>query len=265
MKHLHRYIFLIFFLSTFHLNAQISDSLIFKKLVHKGINDGIAYVKAPFHWDKKDWLIAGSASAATVATMFFVDKPVYNFVNEHKDWRMKKAIGIMEKSDLVIPPVLIGSLMLASAIKKDNYDMNTAMIVGESFIINGILCRIVKSVSGRDRPEQVEDNPFSWNLFSGSTSFYSGHTSTSFALNSVFAYRYRHIKWVPWVAYGISTLSGIQRIYYNRHWTSDVLMGAVMGTATGIFLAKSWEDNSIQFYPQFGAGVKGISMVITIK
>jgi membrane-associated phospholipid phosphatase len=34
--------------------------------------------------------------------------------------------------------------------------------------------------------------------------------------------------------YGGAALAGISRIYHNRHWASDIMMGAAIGTLAGI-------------------------------
>lgn len=259
------YTFLLFSFFSINLLAQKQDSTLLRQLAGKVYNDGIDYVTSPFHWNKKDWLIAGGTSVVTAASIFYFDKPVSNFVNEHQYNSVHNALSIFEYSDNILSPLVMGGFALHGAIKKDNYSMQTAIIVAQSYVFNGIMVQAVKTIAGRQRPYNSPGDPLNWKPFSGGSSFYSGHTSTSFAVASVVAYRYRDVKWVPWVSYGLATLTGIQRIYYNKHWTSDVLMGAVAGTATGIFLSKAWENSSIQFYPQFGTEMNGISLVIKIK
>jgi len=127
--------------------------------------------------------------------------------------------------------------------------------------------RVIKATAGRNRPNNDNTtNAHQWEgpFFNGA-SFFSGHTTTAFSVASVFAYRYKDTGWVSYVAYGLATIAGLERIYDNRHWTSDVLMGAAVGTATGIFLSKQWEDNSIRFFPTVSTNGGGLSMIIPIK
>ena len=66
-------------------------------------------------------------------------------------------------------------------------------------------------------------------------SFFSGHTATVFAGAEMLRMEYRHVS--PWIgvgAYGVSTLTGLLRIYNDRHWLGDVLAGA----GAGILCAK---------------------------
>lgn len=65
----------------------------------------------------------------------------------------------------------------------------------------------------------------------GSTdSFPSGHTIFFFAAAAaIFAYE----KKLGWLAYGVATLVGIERIVVGAHWPTDVLGGAILGILTG--------------------------------
>lgn len=61
-------------------------------------------------------------------------------------------------------------------------------------------------------------------------SFFSGHTTVAFAGAEMLRLEYRNVS--PWIgvgAYGASTLTGLLRIYNNRHWLGDVLAGAGVG------------------------------------
>ena len=48
-------------------------------------------------------------------------------------------------------------------------------------------------------------------------------------------------------AYSIASLVGLQRIYADRHWASDVLVGAAIGTVVGksvVCLHKERKDSA---------------------
>ncbi len=66
----------------------------------------------------------------------------------------------------------------------------------------------------------------------GSTrnSFPSGHTATAFMAATMLHKEYGHLS--PWVsvgAYSVATFTGISRQLNNRHWASDVMVGAGIG------------------------------------
>jgi membrane-associated phospholipid phosphatase len=73
-------------------------------------------------------------------------------------------------------------------------------------------------------------------------SFYSGHTSLAFtALStaSVTLNRRYGLTWQPWVATAIVGASvAMERVLAGYHFYSDVVVGAVAGTLTGIGVAR---------------------------
>ncbi|MBM6993186.1 MAG: phosphatase PAP2 family protein [Prevotella sp.] len=65
---------------------------------------------------------------------------------------------------------------------------------------------------------------------SNSNSFPSGHTATAFMTATMLTKEYGHLS--PWVgvgAYTLATATGLMRIGNNKHWMSDVLVGAGVG------------------------------------
>lgn len=69
----------------------------------------------------------------------------------------------------------------------------------------------------------------------GSTynSFPSGHTAQAFAAAAFLTEEYGSTyKWMPYVAYGAASCVGGLRMANNRHYISDVLMGAGIGMLT---------------------------------
>ncbi len=64
-------------------------------------------------------------------------------------------------------------------------------------------------------------------------SFPSGHTATAFMGAALLAHEYGHKSvWIPIAGYTVATATGIMRILNNRHYASDVLVGAAIGIAT---------------------------------
>lgn len=109
---------------------------------------------------------------------------------------------------------------------------------------------VLKDALGRARPYAVADSDaydlsFGRGLRSGSAyqSLPSGHTIAAFALASVVSSEAR-VRWphaarlVTPAAYGTATLVALSRIYNNDHWASDVVLGAGIGTMTGIILTR---------------------------
>jgi hypothetical protein len=94
----------------------------------------------------------------------------------------------------------------------------------------------LKYATGRERPTENDGKGRFWK---GSDSFPSGHSTTTFAVATVFAYEYsRHIA-VPIAAYSVATAIAASRTAARRHWVSDVAVGASFGFLIGRYVHKS--------------------------
>ncbi|MDC1060767.1 phosphatase PAP2 family protein [Flavobacteriaceae bacterium] len=63
----------------------------------------------------------------------------------------------------------------------------------------------------------------------GKYSFFSGHSSNSFALAMLFSLIFRRIKWVMPVLLCLATLIAYSRIYLGVHFPLDIICGAFAG------------------------------------
>lgn len=128
----------------------------------------------------------------------------------------------------------------------------------ESVLLGTALSYGIKTLAGRARPYVDVGNSHDFKLgrgFSGFDyqSFPSGHTTAAFALASTVSRETQ--MWWPrsrWpmgtLMYGGATLVGMSRMYNNKHWASDVLGGAAIGTIVGLKVVKyhhSHPDNAI--------------------
>lgn len=105
-----------------------------------------------------------------------------------------------------------------------------------------------KLVAGRARPYLGKARPHDFALGRGLRgsawmSFPSGHTTAGFATAA--AVTSTVTRWAPgarWpvgvALYGAATFVGLSRIFDDRHWASDVVAGAGVGTVTGLVVAR---------------------------
>lgn len=65
---------------------------------------------------------------------------------------------------------------------------------------------------------------------SGNSSFPSGHTAQAFVGATFLSEEYKdRYPWMPYVAYGLASGVGVLRMANNKHYISDVLVGAALG------------------------------------
>ncbi len=102
-------------------------------------------------------------------------------------------------------------------------------------------------------------------------SFPSGHTATAFTNASVLFYEYKDANiWYASSGYLFAAATGFLRIANNKHFTSDVLAGAGIGTAVGLAVSYWSPFKSLTLgknkthafiYPQIGTNY-GIGLLI---
>ena len=122
-------------------------------------------------------------------------------------------------------------MYVAGVVTKNRRLEHNSLIIAKSLAISTLVYMGTKAVIRRERPYRTDNShkfttPFSKNTY---TSFPSGHADTAFSVATGFAMQYKHIKWVPWVAYTIAGLTSLSRVYQDRHWASDVIIGAAIG------------------------------------
>jgi len=111
----------------------------------------------------------------------------------------------------------------------------------ESIGAAGLTTLVIKGFAGRARPYVSSDtNPHMYKFGRGFhddnyTSFPSGHVTTAFAAASAasqeIGYLWPHAShlWTP-LLFTSASLVGVARIYEDKHWASDVVAGAAVGT-----------------------------------
>ncbi|MEO8335145.1 MAG: phosphatase PAP2 family protein [bacterium] len=142
--------------------------------------------------------------------------------------------------------LLIGTTMYAvGRITKEERLAELGLHGTEALLIGELTGGIIKGFVGRQRPYVRPRNPHSYGFLRGFgggdqyRSFPSGHTVAAFAAAS--AVTSQTSNWWPnsriligTAMYGGAALTGISRMYDNRHWASDVIVGAGIGTFAGL-------------------------------
>ncbi|MBV9881011.1 MAG: phosphatase PAP2 family protein [Gemmatirosa sp.] len=142
------------------------------------------------------------------------------------------------------PGALAASLVLfgAGRLAGSAATARLGLHAGTAIVLGGSATALVKLIAGRQRPNvlsgDADDFAPGHGYHAGRSSFPSGHTTAAFAFASAVATDVRathpHAARVATpLLYGAATLVGAARVYDDKHWASDVAVGAAVGTLAG--------------------------------
>lgn len=90
--------------------------------------------------------------------------------------------------------------------------------LGIALITNTAITYGLKKITNEGRPNGDEE------------SFPSGHTSNAFVMATVLFYEFKDSnRWIAYSGFAFATTTGVLRVMNNKHWVSDVLVGAGIG------------------------------------
>jgi len=196
---------------------------------------------SPFHWKGKQWLTFTGVVGAT-AILYVYDDKIYNNLQDNrtetKDDLSKYLIEPWGSGKYSLP--LLAGIYLTG--RKNSRHRNIALTGVKAYLLSAGAAYIFKNLFHRHRPYENEPpDPNKWNgpfpFTNKYKSFPSGHTTTAFAIASVLANGYKDKLWIVLSSYSVATLVGVSRLYEGRHWASDVLAGAALGTFIGTTLS----------------------------
>ena len=124
--------------------------------------------------------------------------------------------------------IVLGSTAVHSYISKKSIFFEYAF---STLAVNGLTTVLIKELAMRERPNNADHR-----------SFPSGHVSHSFTVASIFKEIYGWKAGAP--AYTLAVITAMNRLQDNKHYLSDVVFGASLGTAFGTSFAKLYFDSN---------------------
>lgn len=232
----------------------------------------VNFFKSPFQFSKNDFYLTGVILGVTAA-VFPVDEPVRRIALRNHSKSLDNLFNVSEKFgnarySLAMSGILYGGGLLFS----DKSVRESGQILAEAIIFNGLITTGAKLVFNRARPFTNEGSYkldfFEFDSDFDETSLPSGHTSTAFTIATVLSQRLSNT-YASLVLYSMATLTAFQRIYADRHWFSDTLLGAALGTVIGLKVVKLHEQVSppksgfsYNIYPCLNSGNYSIGLAL---
>lgn len=209
---------------------------------------------SPVNWNGSDWLKAGLVIGAT-SGLYFADADIRNIVQRNQSSAGDKgaAVGNAIGNPFYALPSL-GLFYLYGHLNDDLKARRASLLAVESLAISGAFTYTIKLATQRTRPFAGEGST-TWDgpsFKNADPSFPSSHSTAAFSIASVFAEEYGDNPFVPPIAYGLATLTGLARIYDDKHWASDIFLGGAIGYFVGKAVVRyhsELSDTSLKILP----------------
>ena len=219
-------------------------------------------ISSPFKINKTQGLKMSGFALATGTLIWLGDKTINNFAKNNRTTFGDNffRFGAEHWGDGIYSMPLMAGFYLAGKIAHNDRAVKTAMLGVKTFIITSLLVSVPKEFFHRQRP-YAADNQWAFNgPFAGygkaeSRAFPSGHSMSAFAMATIVANEYNEYKIVPIVAYGLASLTAVSRVYFEKHWSSDILVGSAFGYAMAKLIHHKNNWNISPFYSKSTSGM----------
>ncbi len=196
---------------------------------------------------------------AGVSVFFLVDDPVRSYMLDNQTQTKDDVADVFRTFGepevfVTVPAVMIGTGLLA---KKPGLTHAGVRAVSSAVLATGIAA-VVKFMLGRERPNAQNSTPLMFEPFEQSAddaSMPSGHTSAAFGLMASLAEDVRPT-WAKVGLYALATGTAWSRVYDNKHWTSDVVFGALVGVTSAKLVRGEWQAWGIRMPAVFTDGTR---------
>ena len=190
-------------------------------------------------------------SQSNLNTITNLDKNNINFLDKNFVFNFDKDIKL--SSDIALGTTLALPVIYSLFNSSDfgeffNYNIKYVQVLG----LTSSLVLISKNFIDRYRPYTYDKNLDieMRKSYDGRNSFFSGHTAVAFSSAVFLAYNVensdasrvtKNLVWAGSMALASST--GILRILAGKHFLTDVIVGAVVGSAIAILISENYYEN----------------------
>lgn len=216
-------------------------------------------ITAPLSWQSDDWLKAG-AVVLSAGALYLADEDIRHFSQISRSNGTDRMMNIASNfGDYRIVAPALGLGILGSYLQNDVKALDTGLLSMKSFVLSSVVCQGLKFATQRNRPSEGQGKKF-WQegkISFDNDSFPSGHSTVVWSIAPILADQYRDSNWIPPVAYGIATITSLSRIYNDKHWASDVMVGTALGYTCSQLVLKSTPRVQLCYAPD----LKGVGLI----
>lgn len=177
-----------------------------------------------------------------VATLVLIDRPVRDFLQDHRSDGLDDVAGVTKrfKDPEVFAITGLGTIAVGAILERDDVILTGAHVLA-SYGLSSLMMIGTKWAFGRSRPSGTPDRPtnFDWFNGDGDSSFPSGSAAVVFSLATTVADAIER-RSLSVVLYTGATLNAWARMNSDRHWLSDVTLGALYGITAAKLVNGEW-------------------------
>jgi membrane-associated phospholipid phosphatase len=163
---------------------------------------------------------------------------------------------------------LFGGLGAYGYLTDDPGSIETAKIGVIAVTGTGIAAQVLKRLFGRERPSGASRAGGKWHGPALSTpfdSFPSGHSTTAFTVATVLTDMNEDKPWIGYVVYPLAGAVAVSRITERKHWASDIIVGALLGTyGTKVIMYTIRSSSMISVFPRITSRSVGLEAEVLI-
>jgi membrane-associated phospholipid phosphatase len=221
---------------------------------------------SPFRMKKKDLFWWVSIPAATTALVLTDDESSQVFRNSRGQVTWGNRLSNIGASYTLIPLV---AGFYGYGVWRDNPKAREVGVLGAQTLLDSlIVVMILKTATGRNRPESKSEPG---EFFEGGASFPSGHTTEMWSFASLLANEYgQKNKTVPIVAYSLASVVSLSRYAAQKHYASDIFLGAAVGYFIGRYVYWTHRNHALhhhgwlrpQILPQFNPAQRSYGVAL---
>ncbi len=236
-----KYVSILFFILLSNIQSQNQYNLTQFK------NESLEFIKQPTKWQSSDWLKLGITGAAAFALMQ-IDQPVRSEFMKDRSYVKSFPIELGRMyGELYSPLVFAGAFSLNGILNNDKTSKKIGYEIIQTTIYAGAITTALKLAFGRARPftEKGSNSFGSWSMFDDSFhSFPSGHTTIAFSISTVLANNSKS-NVLKVLCYIPAVLTALSRVYHDKHWTSDVFLGGLIGFTVGSWVTSIHDEKEM--------------------
>ena len=235
-------------------------------------------VTSPFRGTKQDWTRFAGLVAGTAA-LSLADRGIQRNALKWRDssTTLREVSSYITNAGGTSEMYTLAALGVYGFVFKNEKVKTTTLLASQAYITTAVIQTVLKNLTSRERPLYVDPasgkrrgrfhGPF-YGSSNDFRSFPSGHATAAFAAATVYAMEYKKSLWVPILSYTSASLISLSRLTENKHWATDILLGATLGYLSGRQVVNNYhryarlrnaaekkKRNTVSFNLQYNQGI----------